>query len=88
MIKNVAASNNSAIKHYIFAVLTSLVTGIYIGFMGLMKYVENLSQPGLLLKVRQSRNDFFKPTVLPKKRTKKFILFLEEIEGTKKTFRN
>ena len=47
--KNVAASHNSAIKCYIFAVLTSLVTGIYKGFLGLMKYVENLSQPGLLL---------------------------------------
>ena len=53
-----------------------------------------------LLKVRQSRNDFFKPT-FPQKPNKQillyyyetsgrlvFVRFLEEIEDTEKTFRN
>ena len=49
------------------------------------------------LKVRQIRNDFFKPTFLPKNECNflffttyqlVFVLFLEEDEDTKKTFRN
>ena len=53
------------------------------------------------LKVRKSRNDFFKPRILPKKQANKLnftvmipqfdlfsFIFLEEIEDTKKTFRN
>ena len=51
-------------------------------------------------KVRQSRNDFFKATILTKKRMNEFNFttmisqvdffcsFFEEIEDTKKTFRN
>ena len=49
------------------------------------------------LKVRQTRNDFFKQTLLPKNECTNwffstcrlvFVGFLEEIEDTKKTFRN
>ena len=53
------------------------------------------------VKVRQSQKKFFKPIILPKKRTFKFefnyydtsgwivsTLFLEEIEDTKNTFWN
>ena len=53
------------------------------------------------VKVRQSRNDFFKPRILQKKQTNEFdfttmipqvdlfsFVFLEEIEETKKTFQN
>ena len=53
------------------------------------------------LKVRQSRNGFFKPTILPKKEqtnsfffcltvlwTNSFVHFLEEFEDTKKSFWN
>ena len=52
------------------------------------------------LKVRQSRNDFFKPTFPPKTNERillyyygtsgrlVFARFLEEIEDTKKTFKN
>ena len=55
----------------------------------------------ILLKVRQSRNDFFKLTFLPKTEQMNstlllydtsgrlvFVRFLEEIEDTKKTFQN
>ena len=54
-------------------------------------------QIGFLVKVSQIRNDFFKPTFLPKERTNKFdfttcrlvfVRFLEEGVDTKKTFRN
>ena len=48
-----------------------------------------------MLKVRQSRNDFFMPTILPKnERSNSTLLivnlfcFLKEGEDTKKTFRN
>ena len=47
-----------------------------------------------ILKVRQNRNDFFKQMFLPKNEQMNstmyydFFLFLEEIEDTKKTFRN
>ena len=49
------------------------------------------------VKVRQNRNDFFKPTFPPKTRKKEFnftimrlvfVRFLEEIEDTKMTLRN
>ena len=52
------------------------------------------------VKVRQSRNDFFKPRILPKIEQRillyyydnpvwlVLVRFLEEIEDTKKTFRN
>ena len=48
-----------------------------------------------VLKVRQIRNDFFKPTFLPKKNKFDFttcrlvfVRFLEESEDTKTTFRS
>ena len=50
-----------------------------------------------MLEVRQNRNDFFKPTFFSKKQTNEFnfttkrlvsVRFLEEIEYTKKRFRN
>ena len=60
---------------------------------------KNVQKSLALLKVRQSRIDFFKPMFLPKKRTNEFyfttmkpqvdlfsFVFLEEIEDTKKTF--
>ena len=53
------------------------------------------------LKVKQSRNDFFKPTILPKKRTNKFdfttiipqvdlfsFVFWKKFKTPKMTFRN
>ena len=61
------------------------------------KYEEIFKVLWGLLKVRQIRNGFFKPTFLQKKRTNKFVFtayrlvfirFLEESEDTKKTFQN
>ena len=60
--------------------------------------VSNQSDFPDLLKVRQSRNDFFKPTFPPKNKRMistllpltscrlVFVCFLEEIEDTNKTF--
>ena len=57
-----------------------------------------LRQKQLLLKVRQSRNVSFKPTILPKNErmnsvflpnstmSNSFVHFLEEFEDTKKSF--
>ena len=48
--------------------------------------VWNVCKSIPLLKVRKSRDDFFKLMFLPKKQTN--VSFLEDIEGTKKTFRS
>ena len=73
-------------------------------FLNLIFDLDFLSISNLIftasVKVRQSQNDFFKPTFLPKNermnstkllwyhRLTCFHFFLEEIEDTKKTFRN
>ena len=64
-------------------------------------FATDMTVIAVVLKVRQSRNVSFKPTILPKKRTNEFgfflpnstlsnsfVRFLEEFEDTKKSFRN